>query len=971
MAHNKRSNAGGGADDFSFFGQLDGIVEDTDNMTLAPGARVVIDFDRETDNVDALEEQRKRREASSRADFRDEGGMIDGRDFDGNTGAPKPNNMRNLHTFVRRRDQLGDAVRVKNKDPGSVPVSLKSLANALENDEGTSQRMLASRYSLQVVQARKLADLDVVNERKLQQLKKDALESYNTDLDDPVKRDKLPEEVKQRLYGMYVNRTDLKARIAKVKRNLIEDMQNFRMWQKSLSTGAYVRGPANISRSLKNRADIAAEAAATATERLNAAFELLQEAVANSPLQSRSARRIVNSSEDGEAALKKIQNLLEAYDEGRNSRRRDDDDEARRGRGLNQRLERKRRAQMSSESEDDDKSSMADDQEDLDEEAVRRVRELIDVYVSADSDVQQAEKEVAKIKKEESNLKTTLRNRDKRESEYLGKIAAYLRRIDSLIGLEELKGRVANDIATLILSPLRYGTEHFNIALLGHAGTGKTQVAELLAPLYKLVGIVPRGDNLEDFEVVAPNDLQSTFQAGTAVRTAGLIMRYAFGGVLFIDEVYGLGQSGSNSQMGEGGDGGGGSGAEAITQLVKSLDEFKGLVLVIVAGYERKVQKLFFEQNSGLPSRFPARYLLDDYNSEELFRIFDASLVARAPWNAPQASSSSSSSSSQSASSRNSRDEISEFSRERSQQITESEAQQERVARAVERFLGTGADFVVVEEVPTEESASFEISKEAELKLRAALSVMKRYDDFVALEAVRGKNETIRQMDAIGADLMATLSKIRDIRAEDSSLSRRLEWYKDLISAQRMLESTRTVESDDPVGFFRGTNARGVKQLYSLCVTAWAARTYREKLRADDFIVFDQVIEEGDVRDALYKYTKSMIGVALDFVDEDDVKSEARSPRKLPVKRPPPPPTNRSSSTTTTRSSTRSGTSSSSGSSTQPPDKRVRLSSRQAYEAGRIYSLMHLASDLHAIVDGNEASVWHAWKRCHRAAGER
>ena len=99
------------------------------------------------------------------------------------------------------------------------------------------------------------------------------------------------------------------------------------------------------------------------------------------------------------------------------------------------------------------------------------------------------------------------------------------------------------------------------------------------------------------------------FVGQTAIKTNEMIDK-AKGGVLFIDEAYAL-SSGSPGDFGH----------EAIDTVLKRMEDMRGELIVIVAGYTDRMQT-FLESNPGLRSRFDRKFEFEDYSGEELMKIF-------------------------------------------------------------------------------------------------------------------------------------------------------------------------------------------------------------------------------------------------------------------------------------------------------------------------------------------------------------
>lgn len=95
----------------------------------------------------------------------------------------------------------------------------------------------------------------------------------------------------------------------------------------------------------------------------------------------------------------------------------------------------------------------------------------------------------------------------------------------------------------------------------------------------------------------------------TAPKTNAIIDS-ALDGVLFIDEAYSLVQGGQNDY-----------GKEAVSTLLKRMEDDRGRLVVILAGYSKEMET-FVNSNSGLQSRFNRYIEFTDYTVDELMQIF-------------------------------------------------------------------------------------------------------------------------------------------------------------------------------------------------------------------------------------------------------------------------------------------------------------------------------------------------------------
>lgn len=154
----------------------------------------------------------------------------------------------------------------------------------------------------------------------------------------------------------------------------------------------------------------------------------------------------------------------------------------------------------------------------------------------------------------------------------------------------------------------------FNSIFLGNPGTGKTTVARLVAGILRQQGMSKGGQCVE----VDATTLISAW-VGASAKSAKLAALKAIDGVLFIDEAYALAGSGG---------GGANHGKDVIDALTPILENNRGRLVVIMAGYDKEMDDFLKKVNTGFASRFQQKVHFDDYNGEEMMTIF-RSMVKR------------------------------------------------------------------------------------------------------------------------------------------------------------------------------------------------------------------------------------------------------------------------------------------------------------------------------------------------------
>lgn len=149
----------------------------------------------------------------------------------------------------------------------------------------------------------------------------------------------------------------------------------------------------------------------------------------------------------------------------------------------------------------------------------------------------------------------------------------------------------------------------YHCVFTGNPGTGKTTVARIVAQIYQELGILRKGHLVETDR----SGLVAEYVGQTAVKT-NKIIDSALDGVLFIDEAYSLVDGGQSDY-----------GKEAISTLLKRMEDDRSRLVVILAGYTNDMKR-FIDSNPGLQSRFNRYIEFPDYTADELLQIFEFNL---------------------------------------------------------------------------------------------------------------------------------------------------------------------------------------------------------------------------------------------------------------------------------------------------------------------------------------------------------
>lgn len=177
--------------------------------------------------------------------------------------------------------------------------------------------------------------------------------------------------------------------------------------------------------------------------------------------------------------------------------------------------------------------------------------------------------------------------------------------IYNMIGMENIKMEFCRVIKYLLSGHINDTMMH--IGIYGPPGHGKTMIAKLIGKAFAKSGLLT--ENV--FVKATRSELIGKFVGHTAVQTTQMFNK-ARGGVIFIDEIYSLGNPDLDGDYAK----------ECIDTINELLSE-RTDTLCIIAGYYEDAEKCFFSYNQGLRSRFPFNFHIDKYSCDQLVMIFE------------------------------------------------------------------------------------------------------------------------------------------------------------------------------------------------------------------------------------------------------------------------------------------------------------------------------------------------------------
>lgn len=187
-------------------------------------------------------------------------------------------------------------------------------------------------------------------------------------------------------------------------------------------------------------------------------------------------------------------------------------------------------------------------------------------------------------------------------------------KLDSLVGLSSIKEKLKKVIEYSVRAAGRNRTPgHY--AFVGNPGTGKTEVARLMADILHSNGLLRTNHYAE----VKAGEIIGKY-VGQSAPLAQAKCEEALDGVLFIDEAYSMVNSGDSI-----GDAFSSTFAkESYETILKFMEDYRQRICVIFAGYKAQMN-VFLHANPGMISRVSEGNIIEfnDFSDDELIEILE------------------------------------------------------------------------------------------------------------------------------------------------------------------------------------------------------------------------------------------------------------------------------------------------------------------------------------------------------------